>query len=168
MIYQVALNFDFGSLPKQLYRFLFGLISRVVQNINFRRRNHNQFNLVHYYLHTVEDEPEIFVFTLYGAVRAMLLYLLIDNIDKNLSPVDYSLWLLLKLKLMYLICLYVNVLFPGVAPPTFVAVQAGQTLHTLTSSSDAWSWMSVALLSVFACISLIPVLMKNKLREKFE
>ncbi|KAF7393569.1 hypothetical protein HZH68_010388 [Vespula germanica] len=30
--------------------------------------------------------------------------------------------------------------FFGVAPPSFVAIQAGQTLHNLTSSSDAWSW----------------------------
>ncbi|XP_049888209.1 transmembrane protein 41 homolog [Pectinophora gossypiella] len=58
--------------------------------------------------------------------------------------------------------------FIGVAPPSFVAIQAGQTLHTLTSTSDAWSWTSVTVLSVFALVSLVPVLMKQKLREKFE
>ncbi|CAG9792126.1 unnamed protein product [Diatraea saccharalis] len=58
--------------------------------------------------------------------------------------------------------------FIGVAPPSFVAIQAGQTLHTLTSTSDAWSWTSVIFLSVFALVSLIPVLLKEKLKEKFE
>ncbi|CAH2062956.1 unnamed protein product, partial [Iphiclides podalirius] len=58
--------------------------------------------------------------------------------------------------------------FIGVAPPSFVAIQAGQTLHTLTSTSDAWSWTSVTVLTIFAFVSLIPVLLKQKLREKFE
>ncbi|KAM3967993.1 transmembrane protein stas [Aphomia sociella] len=58
--------------------------------------------------------------------------------------------------------------FIGVAPPSFVAIQAGQTLHTLTSTSDAWSWTSVTVLSIFALVSLVPVLMKEKLKEKFE
>lgn len=58
--------------------------------------------------------------------------------------------------------------FIGVAPPSFVAIQAGQTLHTLTSTSDAWSWTSVTVLSIFALLSLIPVFLKNRLREKFE
>ncbi|XP_047023281.1 transmembrane protein 41 homolog [Helicoverpa zea] len=58
--------------------------------------------------------------------------------------------------------------FIGVAPPSFVAIQAGQTLHTLTSTSDAWSWTSVTVLSVFALVSLVPVFLKEKLKEKFE
>lgn len=58
--------------------------------------------------------------------------------------------------------------FPGVAPPSFVAIQAGQTLHTLASTRDAWSWTSITVLSVFALLSLVPVLMKKKLREKFD
>lgn len=58
--------------------------------------------------------------------------------------------------------------FIGVAPPSFVAIQAGQTLHTLTSTSDAWSWTSITVLSLFALISLVPVLLKQKLKEKFE
>ncbi|KAG6450718.1 transmembrane protein 41 homolog isoform X2 [Manduca sexta] len=58
--------------------------------------------------------------------------------------------------------------FIGVAPPSFVAIQAGQTLHTLTSTSDAWSWTSITVLSGFALISLIPVFLKDKLRKKFE
>lgn len=58
--------------------------------------------------------------------------------------------------------------FIGVAPPSFVAIQAGQTLHTLTSTSEAWSWTSVIVLSVFALISLVPVLFKRQIRDKLE
>lgn len=58
--------------------------------------------------------------------------------------------------------------FFGVAPPSFVAIQAGQTLHTLSSSSDAWSWNSIIVLSIFALLSLVPVLYKQKLKQKFE
>lgn len=58
--------------------------------------------------------------------------------------------------------------FLGVAPPSFVAIQAGQTLYKLTASSDAWSWTSVILLAVFAVLSLVPVLLKQKLKDKFE
>ncbi|CAK1578577.1 unnamed protein product [Parnassius mnemosyne] len=58
--------------------------------------------------------------------------------------------------------------FIGVAPPSFVAIQAGQTLHTLTSTSDAWSWTSITVLTVFAFVSLIPVLLQQKLKDKFE
>lgn len=58
--------------------------------------------------------------------------------------------------------------FIGVAPPSFVAIEAGQTLHTLSSTSDAWSWTSVAVLSLFALISLVPVFLKDKLKDKFE
>ncbi|XP_038213339.1 transmembrane protein 41 homolog [Zerene cesonia] len=58
--------------------------------------------------------------------------------------------------------------FIGIAPPSFVAIQAGQTLHTLTSTRDAWSWTSITVLSLFALVSLVPVLLKQKLKEKFE
>ncbi|XP_012543180.1 transmembrane protein 41 homolog [Monomorium pharaonis] len=58
--------------------------------------------------------------------------------------------------------------FFGVAPPSFVAIQAGQTLHKLTSSSDAWSWNSIIILCLFALFSLLPVLYKQKLKQKFE
>ncbi|XP_011170769.1 transmembrane protein 41 homolog isoform X2 [Solenopsis invicta] len=58
--------------------------------------------------------------------------------------------------------------FFGVAPPSFIAIQAGQTLNKLTSSSDAWSWNSVIILCVFALLSLLPVLYKQKLKQKFE
>ncbi|XP_067002522.1 transmembrane protein 41B [Anabrus simplex] len=58
--------------------------------------------------------------------------------------------------------------FVGVAPPSFVAIQAGQTLHDLSTASDAWSWNSVMLLTLFGVLSLAPVVLKNQLKEKFE
>ncbi|XP_076765399.1 transmembrane protein stas [Xylocopa sonorina] len=58
--------------------------------------------------------------------------------------------------------------FFGVAPPSFVAIQAGQTLQNLTSSSDAWSWNSIIILCLFAVLSLVPVLFKQKLQQKFD
>lgn len=58
--------------------------------------------------------------------------------------------------------------FFGVAPPSFVAIQAGQTLQNMSSSSDAWSWHSVIMLGVFALLSMVPVLFKQKLKQKFD
>ncbi|CAG0913540.1 unnamed protein product [Notodromas monacha] len=58
--------------------------------------------------------------------------------------------------------------FLGVAPPSFVAIQAGTTLHKLTSTSEAVSWNSMLLLGVFAGLSLLPIVFKRKLREKFD
>ncbi|XP_053976492.1 transmembrane protein 41B [Hylaeus anthracinus] len=58
--------------------------------------------------------------------------------------------------------------FFGVAPPSFVAIQAGQTLQNLTSSTDAWSWNSILILCLFAILSLVPVLFKQKLQEKLD
>lgn len=58
--------------------------------------------------------------------------------------------------------------FLGVGPPSFLAIQAGQTLHELSGDKSTWSWTSVSLLGVFASLSLLPVFLKNKLRRKFE
>ncbi|KAL5007158.1 hypothetical protein ScPMuIL_015964 [Solemya velum] len=58
--------------------------------------------------------------------------------------------------------------FIGVAPPSFVAIQAGTTLQKLTSSGDAVSWTSVIILGVLALLSLLPVLFKKKLQEKLD
>jgi len=58
--------------------------------------------------------------------------------------------------------------FLGVAPPSFVFIQAGVTLQQLTSTMDPITVESVALLVVFALISLVPVLLKNKMKTKFE
>uniref|UniRef100_A0A1B6BZU7 VTT domain-containing protein n=1 Tax=Clastoptera arizonana TaxID=38151 RepID=A0A1B6BZU7_9HEMI len=57
--------------------------------------------------------------------------------------------------------------FIGVAPPSIVAIQAGQTLLELTSSSGTWSWTSVIVLGALAVASLIPVFLKDKLKKKF-
>ncbi|RUS79997.1 hypothetical protein EGW08_012231 [Elysia chlorotica] len=56
----------------------------------------------------------------------------------------------------------------GVAPPSFVFVQAGTTLHKLTSTSEAWSLANVGLLAVFAVVALLPVAFKGRLRSKME
>ncbi|KAL3843200.1 hypothetical protein ACJMK2_021145 [Sinanodonta woodiana] len=58
--------------------------------------------------------------------------------------------------------------FVGVAPPSFVAIHAGTTLHQLTSSGDAISSTSIIILAVLAILSLLPVLFKKKLGEKFD
>lgn len=58
--------------------------------------------------------------------------------------------------------------FIGVGPPSFVAIQAGTTLHQLTSSKDTVSWTSIIILSVFACLSLLPVVLKRRLQRKFD
>ncbi|XP_054269044.1 transmembrane protein 41B-like isoform X1 [Macrosteles quadrilineatus] len=58
--------------------------------------------------------------------------------------------------------------FLGVAPPSFVAIQAGQTLQQLTSMSGTWSWTSVTWLAVFSLLSLLPVLLRDRLRTKFD
>ncbi|XP_072172083.1 transmembrane protein 41B-like [Diadema setosum] len=58
--------------------------------------------------------------------------------------------------------------FIGVAPPSFVAIQGGTTLYKLTHAGDALSWTSVIVLAVLAVLSLLPVLFKQRLRQKFE
>ncbi|GAB0096324.1 Transmembrane protein 41 homolog [Sergentomyia squamirostris] len=58
--------------------------------------------------------------------------------------------------------------FLGVAPPSVIAIQGGKTLHTMTSSSDAFSWTSICWLAVFAVLSLVPVFLKKQLRAKVE
>lgn len=56
----------------------------------------------------------------------------------------------------------------GVAPPSFLAIQAGQTLNTMTSSSDAFSVRSMLLLGVFAVLSLSPVIFKKQFKKKLQ
>ncbi|XP_018896189.1 transmembrane protein 41B isoform X1 [Bemisia tabaci] len=58
--------------------------------------------------------------------------------------------------------------FLGVAPPSFVAIQGGKSLHELTKSGNTMSLSSVILLAVFATISLIPVFLRTRLRAKFD
>lgn len=58
--------------------------------------------------------------------------------------------------------------FFGVAPPSFLAIQAGKTLNTMTSSADAFSVQSMILLAVFALLSLAPVIFKKQLKRKLQ
>merc|ERR1719154_571920 len=58
--------------------------------------------------------------------------------------------------------------FFGVAPPSFIFIQAGTTLQQLSSTMDPITVESVALLVIFALVSLVPILLKNKLKAKFE
>lgn len=58
--------------------------------------------------------------------------------------------------------------FVGVAPPSFVAIQAGTTLQQLTSSTDAITVWSVAILAGFAILSIVPVLFRRRLKNKFD
>ncbi|XKL60014.1 hypothetical protein PGB90_001030 [Kerria lacca] len=56
--------------------------------------------------------------------------------------------------------------FIGVAPPSFVAIQAGKTLHQLTSVGDTWSWNLIILLAIFSITSLLPIYFKKLLKTK--
>lgn len=38
--------------------------------------------------------------------------------------------------------------FLGVGPPSFLAIQAGQTLHQLSAEESTWSWKSICLLGI--------------------
>lgn len=58
--------------------------------------------------------------------------------------------------------------FFGVAPPSVLAIQAGKTLHTLTSSRDAISYTSVLLLTSLSFLSLAPVIFKKYFKKKVE
>ena len=58
--------------------------------------------------------------------------------------------------------------FFGVAPPSFIFIQAGTTLQQLTSTMDPITVKTVLLLVVFALLSLLPIVLKNKLKAKFE
>ncbi|XP_054152961.1 transmembrane protein 41B-like [Oppia nitens] len=58
--------------------------------------------------------------------------------------------------------------FLGVAPPSFIAIQAGTTLNTLTSNSGILSMHSVVAIFAMAAFSLIPVFLKNTLQQKIK
>lgn len=53
--------------------------------------------------------------------------------------------------------------FLGVAPPSIIAIQAGKTLQKLSSSSDAFTWSSMGILTICACLSLMPSILKSRL-----
>jgi len=56
--------------------------------------------------------------------------------------------------------------FIGVAPPSFIAIQAGTTLHSLSSSTGTITWVSVIILACFAVLSIIPVIFRERFRKK--
>lgn len=58
--------------------------------------------------------------------------------------------------------------FLGVAPPSFIAIQAGQTLQNMTASDTAFNISTFIWLIVFGFLSLIPVFLKNYFKEKLE
>ena len=58
--------------------------------------------------------------------------------------------------------------FIGVAPPSFVAVSAGQNIYKLTTAGDAVSYTSVIMLAIFAVLSILPVVFKNKLKAHMQ
>jgi len=67
---------------------------------------------------------------------------------------------------VHLGCFFIGT-FIGVAAPSFVAIEAGKTLNKLTSTNDFFSLNSLLLLCLFACLSLLPVLFRAKLRNMF-
>ncbi|XP_054379664.1 transmembrane protein 41B isoform X1 [Pongo abelii] len=58
--------------------------------------------------------------------------------------------------------------FLGVAPPSFVAIKAGTTLHQLTTAGEAVSWNSIFILMILAVLSILPAIFQKKLKQKFE
>ncbi|KAL4622865.1 transmembrane protein 41B [Arapaima gigas] len=58
--------------------------------------------------------------------------------------------------------------FFGVAPPSFVAINAGTTLYKLTTAGEAVSWNSLAVLGLLAVLSILPVCFQKKLQQKLE
>ncbi|CAH1160208.1 unnamed protein product [Phaedon cochleariae] len=58
--------------------------------------------------------------------------------------------------------------FVGVAPPSFIAIQGGQTLHDMTASDSAFSATTFLWLAFFGVVSLVPIFLKNKLRAKID
>ncbi|XP_051553371.1 transmembrane protein 41B-like isoform X2 [Myxocyprinus asiaticus] len=58
--------------------------------------------------------------------------------------------------------------FLGVAPPSFVAINAGTTLYKLTTAGEAVSWNSLLVLGVLAVVSILPVCFQKKLQQKLD
>lgn len=58
--------------------------------------------------------------------------------------------------------------FFGVIPPSIVAIQAGKTLLTMTTTSETFSLTNIALLSASAVLAIIPLFFKNKVKNKLE
>lgn len=65
---------------------------------------------------------------------------------------------------VHLGCFFIGT-FIGVAAPSFVAIEAGKTLNKLTSTKDFFSYNSLLLLALFATLSLLPVLFRERLKR---
>ncbi|UXI19096.1 serine/threonine-protein phosphatase [Sarcoptes scabiei] len=57
--------------------------------------------------------------------------------------------------------------FIGVAPPSFVAVQAGTALYSLTSSSNIVTMKNLFVLIAFSLLSFVPIVLKKYFDSKF-
>lgn len=58
--------------------------------------------------------------------------------------------------------------FAGVAPPSFIAIEAGKTLYKMTSSTIAFSWSSIIMLFLFSMLALAPVIFKRYFKSKVD
>lgn len=58
--------------------------------------------------------------------------------------------------------------FFGVAPPSFIAIQGGQTLQNMTADDFAISASSLVSLAVFGVIPLLPIVFKGWFKKKIE
>ncbi|CAM4760876.1 unnamed protein product [Rotaria magnacalcarata] len=58
--------------------------------------------------------------------------------------------------------------FAGVALPSILFIQAGKTLHQLSSPSDVFSWRSIFMLGFCAILSLVPIHFKDKIQNFFK
>jgi uncharacterized membrane protein YdjX (TVP38/TMEM64 family) len=58
--------------------------------------------------------------------------------------------------------------FIGVAPPSCLYIQAGQTLNLMTSQTAVFSWTSIGLLAVFSCVSLLPVVLRDFIKARID
>ncbi|CAF2608737.1 unnamed protein product [Rotaria sp. Silwood2] len=58
--------------------------------------------------------------------------------------------------------------FAGVALPSILFIQAGKTIHQLSSPSDVFSWGSIFMLSFCAILSLLPIYFKNQIEKFFK
>lgn len=58
--------------------------------------------------------------------------------------------------------------FVGVAPPSFIAIQGGQTLHTMTEQDSAFSITSFVWLAIFGFVALVPIFLKDRFKNKIE
>ena len=58
--------------------------------------------------------------------------------------------------------------FTGVALPSVLFIQAGKTIHQLSSASDVFSWRSIIILGFCAILSLLPIYFKERIQNFFK